>query len=421
MSRLREHVGNPVLPIHKLRPGLIPIVCVSLIMMLAQAAHGQSYKVLHNFNPNNGDGYFVSGGLALDGSGNVYGTAAEGGLTVCPAEGCGVVFELSPNADGTWSEALIHLFDGVDGGFPAGPVVFDSRGNLYGTAADRGTYQYGAIFELTPGGRGTWSERTLHQFTGGADGAGNPGAGLVFDHAGNLYGSSLTNGSYGKGVVFAMTGPLKSNEVVLHSFTGGSDGANPTIWLIPDASGNLYGTAGAGGTGYGLVFELSPGHPGWTESILHSFVWQDGITPYSGVVADAAGNLYGTSFSGGARGEGLAFRLTRQADGSWTPTVIYSFYGYFDGAQPVGPLTIDHAGNLYGTTSAGGLFHAGTVFKLTPSGDGHWTETVPDTFNISNGSMPLNGVTLDAAGNIYGTTQVGGAYGGGVVFELTAP
>jgi uncharacterized repeat protein (TIGR03803 family) len=154
--------------------------------------------------------------------------------------------------------------------------------------------------------------------------------------------------------------------------------------------------------------------------VLYPFVWQDGITSYSGVVSDAVGNLYGTSFSGGAHGQGLVFQLTRHSDGTWSPTIIYSFYGYFDGSQLEGPLAIDSAGNLYGTTSGGGLFHAGTVFKLTPSAGGHWTEKVLHAFNVSDGNMPLEGVTLDAAGNIYGTTQVGGAYGGGVVFELTA-
>ena len=271
---------------------LVGLICG---FSLLPSAMSQTFQVLHSFNPGTGDGWFPSGVLVMDPHGTIYGTAARGGLPSCRAEGCGVVFQLTPNADGTWTETFIHLFHGSDGDFPAGPLIFDTSGNLYGIAAGAGAYNFGTMFKLTPDADGTWSERILHQFTGGADGAGNPGAGLVFDRLGNLYGDSTEYGANNKGNVYSMSGPLKSTQIILHAFTGGSDGANPSVDLATDASGNLYGTTIGGGSGYGLVFEMSRGSSGWVESVLYTFAWQDRITPGSGLIFDAAGNLYGTT------------------------------------------------------------------------------------------------------------------------------
>ena len=160
-----------------------------LIALSTTAGWAQTYKVLHQFNPHNGDGYFPEGRVVLDHQGNLYGTASDGGLQTCLAQGCGAVWQLTPNPDGSWTENLIHRFDGADGAAPAIALVFDEQGNLYGTAGTRGTYTLGAIYELTPNG-GTWTDTTLHQFTGGWDGAGNPDSQLNVDNAGHIYGST---------------------------------------------------------------------------------------------------------------------------------------------------------------------------------------------------------------------------------------
>ena len=397
-----------------------PFSILAVLTLLLSSASGQTYQVLHNFNPDNGDGWFPSGVILMSSDGTIYGTAARGGGSqLCFRAGCGVVFQLTPNADGTWSESFVHKFSGVDGDFPAGPLIFDSRANLFGIAASRGIYGFGTMYELTPDGRGNWSERILHQFTGGADGAGNPGAALVFDRAGHLYGDSNLYGANNKGNIYSMTGPLKSQQVILHSFTGGSDGSSPSVNLTTDAGGNLYGTTYGGGSGYGLVFEMSHGTSGWVESILYTFAWQDRIIPSSGVIFDSAGNLYGTTSTGGDYGQGAVFRLTHHADGTWTPAILYSFRLRPDGSFPFGPLTFDRSGNLYGTTANGGASNFGTIYELVPSGGGHWSERILHSFNGSDGGQPLEGVILDTAGNLYGNTQYGGDFNGGVVFKLT--
>jgi uncharacterized repeat protein (TIGR03803 family) len=394
-----------------------------LISLSATTAWAQTYKVLHQFNPNNGDGYFPEGGVVFDRQGNLYGTTGDGGLETCLAQGCGTVWELTPDPDGSWTENLIHKFDGSDGAFPANFLVFDTQGNLYGTASTRGSYSLGAIFELTPSG-GIWTESTLHQFTGGWDGAGNPGSELSIDNGGHIYGSTASGGAYGEGVVFALAEP-ESGEIVLHAFTGGADGATPLGPLTFDASGNIYGTAAAGGSGYGLVFKLTPNkfNAGWTETVLYTFAYQDRIQPSGGVIFDAAGNLYGATAYGGARNLGAVYKLTHQADDSWGPSLLYSFAGPPDGEEAYTPLIFDNAGNLYGTTNGGGPLLDGTVFKLTPGSGGQWTETILYGFSGgADGGAPLYGVIRDSAGNLYGTTPLGGIVPrgyGGVVFEIT--
>lgn len=384
----------------------------------------QTYKVLHQFNPNNGDGYFPQSGVLLDSQGNLYGTAADGGLQTCLAQGCGTVWELTPNPDGSWTENLIHRFVGSDGAFPVS-LVFDTRGNLYGTAAGDGSYGLGAIFELMPNG-GTWRESTLHQFTGGWDGAGNPGSEVSIDNAGHLYGSTASGGVHGHGVVFALTlSTFAGGETVLHAFTGGADGGTPTGPLTFDGSGNIYGTTGAGGLGYGLVFKLSPnrGRVGWTETVLYAFTNQDRIQPSGGVIFDAAGSLYGTTAYDGARNHGAVYKLMPHSDGTWSPSLLYSFAGPPDGEAAFASLIFDNAGNLYSATNGGGPQLFGTVYKLTPSSGGTWTETILYGFSGgADGGSPLSGVTLDSAGNLYGTTPIGGLVPrgyAGVVFEIT--
>jgi len=284
-----------------------------------------------------------------------------------------------------------------------------------------------------------WNEKVLHNFGNGTDGY-HPEAGLILDAAGNLYGTTYWGGNYGDGTVFELTpnGSGGWTETVLYNFcsqTGCADGANPAAGLIFDAAGNLYGTTYGGGTynyycsgGCGTVFKLTPqAGGGWTETVLHSFgnVLGDGFLPDAGLIFDVAGNLYGTTYAGGAYGQGAVFELTPTGGGGWTVNVLFSF-NYTDGFGPSAALIFDAAGNLYGTTILGGNYGAGTVFELTPNPSGGWTETVLHSFNRNgtDGWYPEAGLILYAAGNLYGTTYWGGTQwcggsGCGTVFELT--
>jgi uncharacterized repeat protein (TIGR03803 family) len=261
----------------------------------------------------------------------------------------------------------------------------------------------------------------IYTFTGNGDG-GYPLAGLVMDKAGNLYGTTSSGGSFPNysGVVFEMT--QGGQESVLYSFGGGTDGAKPEASLLIDSVGNLYGTTYAGGAyGFGTVFKVSPGGQ---ETILYNFRGgtADGANPQASLIKDRQGNLYSTTSGGGAHGAGTVFMLNKQGQ----ETVLYSFGGGTDGATPLAGVTMDAKGNLYGTTSAGGSSTYGTVFQLTPvegsrSWARHaWTETILHNFtHQDDGDVPYAGLTIDPFGNLYGATTGGGANGGGTVFELT--
>jgi uncharacterized repeat protein (TIGR03803 family) len=299
------------------------------------------------------------------------------------------------------------------------------------------------------------SEKVLHTFSGGRDGA-IGGSQLIADSAGNLYGTTLSGGNkstgcegytgvVGCGVVFKLTPGAHGSwkETVLYTFTGGKDGAHPVGGVTLDSAGNLYGTTRNGGVGVGVVFRLTPrAHGPWAESVLYTFTG-DGELPFSGVILDSSGNLYGTAPQGGKHGSGVVFKLTPRAHGPWAQTVLYDFTGITDGNSPFGGLTFDSGGNLYGVTYVGGDTSVncygntgcGVVFKLTPARSGAWTETVLHAFTGgADGAVPLLGVILDSRGNVYGTTLFGGdtaannCLGGdgfgvpagcGVVFKLT--
>jgi uncharacterized repeat protein (TIGR03803 family) len=275
----------------------------------------------------------------------------------------------------------------------------------------------------------------LHNFNfNGVDGV-NPQAGLIFDGSGNLYGTTHGGGPENNGAVFELTPAAGGGwtEKVLHRFNNnntGRDGFYPEARVIFDASGNLYGTTSGGGAHtWGTVFELTPTAGGrWTEKVLHSFPANanDGVRPQAGLVFDSYGNLYGTTFIGGAYGFGMVFELTPTVGGSWTEKVVYNFTSLTDGTYPEAGLTFDASGNLYGTTSSGGTssgctFGCGTVFELIPTVRGTWTKNVLHTFNNNgtDGYYPQAGLLFDAAGNLYGTTEDGGALGVGTVFEIT--
>lgn len=254
----------------------------------------------------------------------------------------------------------------------------------------------------------------VHNFKG-TDGA-YPVNGLLA-HGKVLFGVASSGGTTNNGLVYKIN--ATGGEIVLYNFAGGADGANPQGALIRDAAGNLYGTTTAGGAaGLGTVFKLT----GKKESVLYSFVGgTDGTNPQAGLALDASGNLYGTTAAGGTSGNGTIFKLAppSKQGGTWTETVLYSFSTGTDGTVPVSGVSLDAAGNLYGTASAGGAYGYGTVFQLKPGTP--WTENILHNFQDGNdGAVPYAGLIADKAGNFYGAATEGGANGGGTVFELTS-
>lgn len=260
----------------------------------------------------------------------------------------------------------------------------------------------------------------IHNFTGGSDGS-NPLAGFLIDGSGNLYGTASSGGSSGAGVVFKLN--TSGQETVLHTFTGGTDGAQPEARLVANKAGILFGTTYAGGvSNAGTVFGVTPAGK---EKVLYSFTGgADGANPIGGLAVDAAGNLYGTTTAGGSSGNGTVFELTApaKASGVWKEMVLYSFSTGADGTIPVAGVTLDASGNLYGTTSVGGTYGYGTVFELTPSAP-VWTENILHSFALGNdGGIPYAGLVLSSTGTLYGAATEGGdgsTNGGGTVFELT--
>jgi uncharacterized repeat protein (TIGR03803 family) len=260
----------------------------------------------------------------------------------------------------------------------------------------------------------------IHNFTGGSDGS-DPLAGFIMDVAGNLYGTASSGGRSGAGVVFKLT--TSGQETVLYNFTGGADGANPQASLVLDKAGNLYGTTYAGGvSNAGTVFQVSRTGK---EKVLHTFAGgADGANPIAALAIDKAGNLYGTTTAGGSSGKGSVYMLSvpSVAGGPWTEKILHSFGAGTDGAIPVAGVTLDTSGNLYGTTSAGGSYGYGTVFQLKRSASS-WTETILHSFALgSDGGVPYAGLVLSSKGIFYGAATEGGdggTTGGGTVFELT--
>jgi uncharacterized repeat protein (TIGR03803 family) len=403
------------------------------VIELTSSGNGKwSEATLTNFA--DGSGYAPQANLVGDAAGNLYGTSSYGG-----EYGFGSVFKLVPEANGAWTESVIYNFPtgliSQGRGFGSGPsnLIIDDAGNLYGETEYGGTAGYGTVFELSPAGAG-WSEKDLYAFAGGTDGV-DPKGGLVRDAAGNLYGTTQTGGD-GTGCHRAACGTVFElsasgggwSKTILYNFAGGTaDGENPAGGLVFDGAGNLYGTTVGGGIvggnncgiGCGTVYELSPSNGGWKESVLHLFTEKkgDGAIPYGGLVVDAAGNLYGTTSTGGTQNEtcgigcGTVFEMS-PVSGGWSETVVYQFTQL--GGSQAG-LVFDHAGNLYGTTPP-------SVFELSPKAGGGWSETTVYTFGPAgsgDGNYADGNLMIDESGNLYGTTAGGGGAQGGTVFEIT--
>jgi uncharacterized repeat protein (TIGR03803 family) len=380
-----------------------------MTMTMARPAQAQNENVIYTFCSltNCDDGAAPVSNVIMDAQGNMYGTASGYG-----AKGGGTVFKLEPSGTVT----VLYTFCSVvvrrycsDGSNPDSGLVRDSASNLYGTTYGGGAHGLGTVFKLSSGGTLT----TLHSFNNnGADGYA-PYAGLLMDSAGNLYGTTPKGGKYGAGTVYRVT--PTGTENIMHSF-----GATPTDGTVPevvvpvmDRLGNLYGTTLNGGThGDGTVFEITAGGE---EFVLYNFgaTKTDGIIPGAGLTIDAKGNLYGATTSGGTHNEGTVFRVTH----SGTETTIHSFQnngtdGYFCQA----PLVRDDAGNLYGVTVSGGQYHFGTVFEVNASG----VETILHAFaGGTDGIYSQGELLMDSAGNLYGTTSLGGTHSEGTVFEVT--
>lgn len=391
-----------------MRSQLLPLLVLGVAASVCNA-FASNEKVLHSFSGGT-DGSYPVAAMVADSAGNLYGTTRYGG-----ANGQGTVFELT-NSKGTWNETILYSFAGSnDGASPSGTLVFDTAGNIYGTTRLGGPDNAGTVFKLSKI-NGTWEESVLYSFTGGNDG-GSPQAALTI--VGNaLIGTAPGGGAYGNGVVFGLRHVNGQwQQEVLYSFVGGStDGAYPYSTLILDKAGNLYGTCESGGPNQaGSVFELSLSGGAWKEKVLYFFTGNlDGGSVNAGVIFDKAGNLYGATTSGGKFNSGTVFELTPNT-GMWTESVLYNFSGGNDGGFPMASPVMDANGSLFGTASQGGSQGYGTLYQLSPSA-GAWTQTVLWTFTGGiDGATPQGSVLLTKAG-VVGTATLGGTQFTGVVF-----
>jgi hypothetical protein len=462
----------------------IAAICAATIAWSGQGYAAPQLDTIHTFNQTDGDG--PNSALIQDAAGALYGTTAWGGAARpgCPTSasksppGCGVVFRLAPPAAAKkpWTVTVLHDFSaGSDGIQPSGNLLADKAGNLYGVtlAGGAGTNYCpgstnapadigcGIVYKLTrpASEKAPWAETVLFRFTG-ANGAFPLGT-LVFDSKGNLYGTTAAGGATAKcaatvespagcGVVFKLTKPAADKtawtETVLHSFAGGADGAYATAGLVFDKSGNLYGTTRDGGGtlaacpattdglrgGCGIAFKLAPSAGGaWTETIIRRFAGKNqAANPVASLVFDTAGNLYGTSNAGGGQvssvfrsGGGTVFELSPPATGTiWTERVLHAFGGANDAVGLIAGVVMDPTGNLYGTAYSGSSF-GGAVYKLArpAGGTGGWKETLLAKFSTTGAIAPVGGLIRNKVGNFFGTTEAGTLppYGDGSVFKLT--
>ncbi len=364
------------------------------------SARAQTFTDLYNFTGSS-DGGYPTAGLVRDATGNLYGTAFEGG-----SSGYGVVFKV----DTSGSETVLHSFTGgtTDGEYPYASLLMDANGNLYGTAAGGGSSGYGVVFKVDTSG----NETLLYSFAGGTTDGCYTHNGLIEDKSGNLYGLTDLCGSSNNGTIFKLN--KKGTETVLHSFAGGAtDGAYPFYTtLLMDRSGVLYGVTEYGGSaGYGVVYKLSKKGE---VTLLHSFAGgtTDGCDAVGTPVMDKNGNVYGITEHCGSSGKGVVYKLSRKNE----LTLLHSFTGSAkDGAYPFSGLILDTKGNLYGESAAGGSSAYGVVYRLSKK----HTLTLLHSFVGSDGEYPGGGLLPSANGDLYGTAEQGGSGGYGTVLSLT--
>jgi uncharacterized repeat protein (TIGR03803 family) len=417
--------------------------------MICESSAAQQYKVLWSFGGEPNDGSYPFSDLVFDRAGNLYGTTEYGGnsmASTCAGLGCGTVFKLSPNEDGTWTNTVIYNFCSdysggmcIDGAFPKAGLIMDANHNLYGTTYGGGSQPCprfsggcGTVFRLAPAA--TWTENVLYDFCSNQvnllclDGA-LPLSRLTSDTAGNLYGTTTQGGPGGSGGIVFELMPHGSgfSESILHSFcqnplgTACPDGTEPRAGVVFDKLGNLYGTTQAGGTqsgtGGGVVYRLTPAADGWNETALFTFYppFNSGAEPLGEVSVDGLGRLYGTFSLGGKNDLGGIFRLSARNDGSYRSFSLDGSDGYFPAA---GVLLDGTHRALYATTS-GNDQGAGSIIQIMAPAQEKILYTFCSEPGCVDGAFPWDRLISDGAGNLYGTTEEGGADGVGVVFEIT--
>ncbi len=419
LVRPRLHIGLQWMALSLLVVGVLDVVTT-------KAAQAQTLTTLHSFS--GGEGYSPSTGVTRDAAGNLYGTTLHGGSPNCGG-GCGSVFKLTHDSGG-WVLTTIYEFQGgSDGGQPRAGLTIGPDGTLYGTTQ----WTYGTVFNLRPPARicasvsCPWTKTALYSFSGGDDG-GPPGWGnLIFDQQGNLYGTTGNGGRYDAGTVFELTRSAGGwTKITLYNFPDDQYmQCNPRGGVIFDRSGNLWGTAMGCSNTLGAVFKLSLSGSAWTANVIHVFQdtlqgsTPDGAFPFASLTMDSAGNFYGTTSIGPPDPECPDLGTVFEVNAAGEFSTLYFFPSGLgpecaNEVGPLGPVSLDAQGNLYGTQYGNGYGGYGGVFKGGPQG---WSQLV--NFPIDSGGLPMGSVVLDANGNVYGTASENGPGGGGTVWEIT--
>ncbi len=426
------------------KPPAVSLALLLLTIAISQPAHAQTFKTLYSFTGGT-DGRYPLSGVVVGPDGSLYGTTGGAWYNWDCIEsgsgGCGTVFRLTQMQSG-WNLSSLYSFRGGNDGIEPTRITIGPNGSLFGTTAWGGNcaqlspYGCGTVFELTPSLGGNWTENVLYRFQGPPDAANPTNGAPVFDTAGNLYGTAL-GGEYlcdegdACGAVYKLSYSGGNwNESIIWNFGGTEDDGNDPSNVIMDAAGNLYGTTLVGGAllggapmgdpGLGIAFQLVPSGASWTENVLHNFniplSLNAGIEPNGGLIFDQAGDLDGVTSYGWDNQGGTAYRLSHTDDG-WNLDTFFAFPGGTD-SGPYGSLVMDRVGNLYGVRN-GTFARHGVIFKLT-NNDGQWNYTeLHDFGGDSEGIWVTPYLALDSDGNLYGTTDGGGAYGYGMVFEIT--
>jgi len=404
------------------------ILCAAIVLTpgLAGTAHAQTYHVIYSFSGGQ-DGASPFTGLTIDPSGRLYGTAFGGGTSHF-----GTAFELKRSGSGWTLDPLYNFAGGDDGEGPMSRVVRGPDGALYGTTSaggggacntHNGDLGCGTIYKLTPPPMApasvivNWSSDVIYRFSG-SDGA-YPQGDLTFDTAGTIYGTTINGGSAGWGSIYSLAPDNGGwTQTLLYQPQGDGDGQYAWGGVVFDRSGNLYGVFSSNGpSAYGAIYKLAPSGAGWTESTVHAFTFRgnDGASPEGGLIADASGNLYGSTVHS-ATGGGTIFELV-PSGGNWSFDFLLGLSGGID-LGPYDKLVMDSAGNLYGTTFGDGLYGLGSVFKLTHSSGGWSYTSLHDFAGGTDGANPMCSLVFDSAGNLYGTASGGGAHGKGIIFQV---